>query len=110
MSYRVIITGPAKRDMREAVDWWRDKRSAAQAERWYEKILPTIETLAENPQRCPISPEADLLPTGLRQLHFGLSRKTTHRIVFTIVGSDVFIVRVRHVAQQDLGLDDIAPP
>jgi plasmid stabilization system protein ParE len=109
MSYRVVITGPAQRDIRDAVRWWHENRSPAQAERWYEKIIPAITTLAENPDRCPISPESDLLPTGLRQLHFGLSRKTTHRIVFTIEGTNVIVLRVRHVARQDLGLEDLAP-
>lgn len=110
MKYRVVVTGPAKRDIRESVSWWRSNRSTAQAERWYEKIIPAIATLTENPHRCPISPETDLLPSGLRQLHFGLRRKVTHRIVFTVVGSEVRVLRVRHVAQQDLDPDDLAPP
>jgi plasmid stabilization system protein ParE len=109
MTYQVLITWSAERDIREAVAWWRDNRSAAQAERWYEKIMPAIATLAENPYRCPIAPETDLLPTGLRQLHFGLSRKVTHRIVFTIIGSEVQVLRVWHVARQDLGLEDLVP-
>jgi plasmid stabilization system protein ParE len=107
MTYHVLITKAAHRDLREALTWWRDNRSAAQAERWYEKIMPAIATLAENPDRCPISPETDLCPTRLRQLHFGLSRKRTHRIVFTIVGDEVRVLRVRHHARQDLGPDDL---
>ena len=107
MKYRVIITKSAERDIRQAVIWWRDNRSADQAERWYEKIHPAIATLAEHPERCPISPETELLPTGLRQLHFGLSRKTTHRIIFTIDGGTVTVLRVRHVAQRDLDFDDV---
>lgn len=110
MTYRVLTTRSAERDIREAVAWWRDNKSAAQAARWYEKILPAIATLAENPDRCPISPESDFYPTGLRQLHFGSSRKRTHRIVFTIVGDEVRVLRVRHVAQQDLGPEDLMPP
>jgi plasmid stabilization system protein ParE len=107
MTYRVIITPAAERDIDSAVAWWRDNRSAAHAERWYDKIRPTIATLAENPDRFPTSPETDLCPTGLRQLHFGLSRKRTHRIVFTIVGDEVWVLRVRHHAQQDLGPEDL---
>jgi len=107
MTYQGIITPTAERDIDEAVAWWQEHRSAAQAERWYEKIKPAIATLAEHPDRCPISPETELHPTGLRQLHFGLSRKRTHRIVFTIQGDEVWVLRVRHHAQQDLGADDI---
>lgn len=110
MSYRVIVTGPAKRDIRETVAWWHDNRSAAQAARWYDKIVPAIATLPERPERCPLSPETDLLSTGLRQLHFGLSRKTTHQIIFMIDGDDVIVLRVRHVARRELDLDDLSPP
>ena len=108
MTYRVILTGPARNDIRECVTWWRDHRSAAQAERWYNSIFPAIATLSENPERCSRSPEAAFYPTELRQLHFGIGRRTTHRIVFTIVDNDVWVLRVRHVAQQDLSLDDLS--
>jgi plasmid stabilization system protein ParE len=108
MTYRITISEEAERDIREAVRWWRDNRSAEQAERWYSKVYPAIATLSKHPDRCPLSPENDLLPSGLRQLHFGVSRKATHRIVFTIEGRDVTIVRVRHFAQRELSLDDLA--
>lgn len=107
MKYRVVITNAAKRDLFQTIAWWGEHRSFEQAERWYAKIVPAIDTLAEQPDRCPVSPETDLLPTGLRQLHFGLGRKTTHRIVFTIVGQEVRILRVRHAAQQNLTLDEL---
>jgi plasmid stabilization system protein ParE len=70
-------------------------------------VEPAIDTLAESPDRCPASPETNLLPTGLRELHFGLGRKATHRIVFTIIGQDVRVLRIRHAAQQGLTLDDL---
>jgi plasmid stabilization system protein ParE len=108
MSHRVVITGPAQRDIDQAVTWWSEHRSSEQAERWYNQIYPAIATLAEQPDRYPTSPEADLLPTGLRQLHFGSGRRTTHRIVFTIVGWEVRVLRVRHVAQQNLTTEDLA--
>ncbi len=98
----------AYRDLHQALAWWRDHRSAAQAERWYGKIVPAIATLAENPDRCPFSPETVDYPTRLRQLHFGLGRRATHRIVFTIADREVRILRIRHVAQQDLSLDDLS--
>lgn len=107
MTYRVIITGPAKRDIRWIVDWWRDHRSGEQAGRWYRKIFPAMAGLSKHPDRLPFAPEADLVPSGLRQLHFGLSRKATHRIVFTIVGQEVRILRVRHAAQNSLTLGDL---
>ena len=107
MNYRIVITQTAEQDIRQAVIWWRDNRSAAQAERWLNKIYPAIETLTKWPARCPLAAENDLLPTGVRQLHFGVSRKTTHRVVFTISDQEVVILRVRHVARRDLTAEEL---
>lgn len=107
MTYRVIVTGPAERDLRQIVRWWSEHRSTEQALRWYVRIGPAIDTLATRPERCPKSPETALLSTGLRQLHFGLGRRATHRIVFTIIGQEVRVLRIRHAAQQSLTLDDL---
>lgn len=107
MTYRVILVRAAKRDLFETISWWSEHRSSEQAEQWYARIVPAIATLANDPDRCPVSPETDLLPTGLRQLHFGLGRKATHRIVFTIVDNEVRVLRIRHSAQQFLTLDDL---
>jgi len=107
MSFRVIITGPAERDLFQTVSWWSEHRSTEQAERWYARIGPVIKMLADGPDRCPASPETNLLPTGLRELHFGLGHRATHRIVFTIVGQDVRVLRIRHAAQRELTLEDL---
>jgi hypothetical protein len=59
------------------------------------------------PERCPAAPEQDLLPEGLRQLHYGLSRRPTHRIVFSIENNLVIVLRVRHAFQDSLTAEDI---
>jgi plasmid stabilization system protein ParE len=107
MSYRVFTVPAAERDIHRAVKWWADHRSGEQAERWYTRIYPAIGTLSETPDRCPVASESDLLPGGLRQLHFGVGSRATHRIIFTIVGQEVRVLRVRHVAQQSLSLEDL---
>lgn len=107
MTYRVIVTARAKVDIREAVDWWRENRSAEQAQRWLEKIEKTLRSLSKSPERCPLAPEADLAEGGLRQLHYGVRRKTTHRIVFVIDDRDLVIFRVRHIARDDLKAEDL---
>lgn len=107
MSYRVLIVPSAENDIRHAVRWWSENRSAEQAERWYNRICPAIATLTQNPERCPLAAETDLLPTGLWQLHFGVSRRATHRIVFTIDDQTVLVLRVRHIAQRALQVDDL---
>lgn len=103
----VILTGPAKRDIAAAYDWWKENRSAEQAERWYRGILDAARSLARNPERCGLASESDLLDTGIRQLLYGLGRHATHRLVFTIDGDTVVIFRVRHTSQDALSADDL---
>jgi plasmid stabilization system protein ParE len=103
----VTLAAPARRDIDGAYAWWRDRRSASQAERWYEQILQSIEALSETADSCPPSPEADLYPEDLRELHFGIGRRPTHRIVFAIAKRQVTVLRVRHVAQRPLDENDL---
>ncbi len=83
---RVIITGPAKQDVKEAYDWWAHNRSAEQAKRWYGGMRAAMRALRKTPERCAMAIESDLLTQGIRQLNFGLGRRPTHRIVFAIDG------------------------
>ncbi|QDU80729.1 Plasmid stabilization system protein [Polystyrenella longa] len=108
MKYPIEYTEPAKNDIEEAVRWWRDHRSPAEASKWLAEIEIKInKTLSSDPERLPLAPESDLSPYGLRQLMFGLGRRLTHRIVFTIRDGKVFILRVRHAARKDLTQDDL---
>jgi plasmid stabilization system protein ParE len=105
--YQVVITDPAENDIETAYRWWRDNRSAEQATRWYRQLIPAIATLREMPDRCPFAAEMGIHPLGLRELHFGIGRRPTHRIIFTIEEFVVTIIRVRHAAQRDLRLEDL---
>jgi len=106
--FRIRIAEPAERDIESVFHWWRDNRSAEQATRWYSEIHVSIDTLRSMPLRCPLCAETDLHPAGIRQLLFGLGRRPTHRIVFTVLEDGVTILRVRHVAQRSLREND--PP
>jgi plasmid stabilization system protein ParE len=105
--HRLIITGPAKRDIQGAYEWWAENRSAEQAGRWYAGIHDAIKSLLNMPERCSWATETDLLAQGIRQLLFGLGRRATHRIVFTIEANKVVVLRVRHASQDALSLDDL---
>ena len=103
----VILTGPAKRDILAAYDWWKENRSAEQADRWYVGIHAAIKSLRDVPHRCPLAAESDLLAQGIRQHLFGLGRRATHRIVFAIDDNTVVVLRVRHTSQDALSWDDL---
>jgi hypothetical protein len=43
----------------------------------------------------------------VRELHYGVRSKATHRAVFEIRGDEVIVYSVRHLAQRDLMADDM---
>lgn len=108
MTYNVILTDRAEEDIQQAFDWWSENRSREQAARWYEGIYPAIESLGKSPRRFGYAIERELAPTLLRQMPYGIGRNPTHRILYTVDGENVVIIRVRHVAQTTLQPDGLS--
>ena len=104
MKYEVLITPRAEREAQSNHDWWAENRSVEQAARWYDEFLRVALSLERNPERHVIAAENDRFPYELRQLNFGIGRKPTHRLVFTIRPKEVVILRVRHLAQEEIDL------
>jgi plasmid stabilization system protein ParE len=100
MRYRVLITQRAQQEAQANHDWWAEHRSAEQAARWYDAFIRSAFSLDTNPERFAVAPEDGRFPYGLRQLNFGIGRKATHRMLFTIRQDAVVVLRVRHLAQQ----------
>jgi plasmid stabilization system protein ParE len=107
MSFLVVITEQAEREIKSAYDWWAENRSKPQADRWYIDISKTIAELSENPDRHGKSRESDSFSYEIRDLLVGIGRRPTHRAVFTIRGNEVVVLTVRHTAQRDISPKDI---
>jgi plasmid stabilization system protein ParE len=56
MKYEVVLTDEARQNVRAAVAWYA-QRSPPAADRWYSGFLQALESLAEDPQRCPLARE-----------------------------------------------------
>jgi plasmid stabilization system protein ParE len=102
MTYEVLTTSRGELEAQINRDWWATNRSTEQAARWYDAFVKSVLSLKQSPDRCALAPENDRIPYEVRQLNFGVGHKLTHRLVFTIRLQDVVILRVRHLAQQDL--------
>jgi plasmid stabilization system protein ParE len=107
VTYRVTILPRAKRQLFEQAHWWARNRSAEQAFRWIDGFEQALASLAENPERCTIARESDTFEVEIRELHFGVRGKSTHRAVFEIRSDEVIVHSVRHLAQRDLTPDDL---
>ena len=107
MTYRVTILPRAKRQLLEQALWWSEHRVAEQAFRWLEGFEQALASLADHPERCTVARESDAFDIVIRELHYGLRNKATHRAVFEIRADEVVVHGVRHLAQQELTQDDI---
>src|SRR3954470_13754735 len=102
MTHKVIITSRAQQEAQANRSWWATNRSAEQAARWYEEFAKSVLSLEEEPDRCALAPENDQFPHEVRQLNFGIGRKATHRLVYVIRPNEVMILRVLHLARQEI--------
>jgi plasmid stabilization system protein ParE len=94
--YRVEPTDKALVDAGEAY-FWISEQSESAALRWYEGLLKAFRSLGKNPLRCPLAPESAFFEEEIRQLIYG-----KYRILFTVEGETVFVLRVRHGAREYL--------
>jgi plasmid stabilization system protein ParE len=106
MPHSVQITRRALAEIDRALEWL-SERSPAAAAGWHRRLLEAINSLENHPERCPLAPESEWYAGGeLRQLLHG-RRQGVYRILFEVRGNIVFILRVRHSAQDLLGPDDL---
>ncbi|MBL9124352.1 MAG: type II toxin-antitoxin system RelE/ParE family toxin [Planctomycetaceae bacterium] len=76
------------------------------ADRWFNRFVAAIESLAHHPERCPIARESAQLGREIRQLLFG-QRGGVRRVYFVIVSDEVHVLCVRHAAQTDITAEDL---
>jgi len=79
MTYRLLISQRAAADLEEAYRWYAE-RSPEGAVRWYNGFLDALDTLAADPERCPLAPEDSRFPIEVRQLLYG--RRRSYRALF----------------------------
>jgi plasmid stabilization system protein ParE len=107
MMYRVVITRRAEREMHDAAHWWATNRSPGQAARWLAALEKRLKSLAKAPSRFPLAAEHLQFPYEVRELHYGLRGRITHRAVFTIADDIVLVLSVRHAAQDQLHPEEL---
>ncbi len=105
MPHAITIFPRAIADIGGAVAW-RSQRSSLDGARLHAGLLAAIRSLANRPDRCPLADEAADLGLELRELLYG-RRRSVYRILFTITGQSVNVLRVRHTAQDRLTPGDV---
>ena len=106
MNFQVVTAPFAAADIRNNTRWLRANQSAQFADRWSANIVAAIAALTDNADRYPEADEAADLGLDLRCKLHG-RRPNIYRILFTIDGDTVNVLRVRHAAQDTLADDDL---
>jgi hypothetical protein len=98
-----VITLPqAEHDIYLSAQWWAEHHSQEQAQLWFDGIWSMIRALDDRPQQWPLARENDAFPYEIRERHFGVSSRPTHRIIFAIRDETVFVLAVYHGAHDVL--------
>jgi plasmid stabilization system protein ParE len=99
MAFRVEITPEAKQDANAVLEWLHLQQAGEAGLRWFRGLNEAIESLSTFPKRCGLAPENASVQFEMRQLLYG-GRPHLYRILFTIDGDVVYVLRIRHGRRQ----------
>lgn len=101
MIYRVLVTPTAEADLKTAYRFIR--KSAPEAARaWLQGARRAIRSLDKFPERGRLAPESALLHESVREMFYGRGNRGTYRILYVVMGQNVFVLHVRHGAMLPL--------
>ena len=107
MTYHVVVIRRADRDVRKTAAWIR-QRSRDGADRWLAAFHQAAAALVDDPESCSLAEEYEQFPAyTLRQFLFKTRRGRKYRGLFTVVGHDVRVLRVRGPGQDLVTPDDV---
>lgn len=100
MSYRVVLQRFAVQDLDDAY-LWAARNAPETAARWLGRFQSALQTLEQNPDRCPLAPENRKVDVELREFLFG-RRPHVFRAVFLVDADTVRILRIRRACRRTL--------
>lgn len=95
MTLRVVITPNAENELRAAYRYIHDRAPDAAGE-WVKGARRKIKSLAHDPERAPLAPESVSFENPIRELFYGSGNRGTYRILFTVLGQQVYVLHFRH--------------
>ena len=106
MKYNVVSLRRANDDVRHITRWIAE-RSVQGANAWLDAYSALVDRLAEHPDAFATALEDPDSNIPLKQALFRTQHGRTYRAVFTIVGKDVRILRIRGPGQPPLRDDEL---
>jgi plasmid stabilization system protein ParE len=104
VTYRVVVTPNAESELRAACRYIRERAPDASGA-WIKGARQKIKSLAHDPERAPLAQESTSFDEPIRELLYGTGNRGTYRILFTIIGHQVYVVHFRHGAMMPVEPD-----
>lgn len=101
MAFTVEIAFRARRDIEEIAAYIAAD-SPRRSSRWRQRLEGKLRTLTAMPTACGLAPEDEVSGREIRQLLLG-----SYRVLFTIDGSRVLVLTVRHGARRLMTGDEV---
>jgi plasmid stabilization system protein ParE len=108
MSRKLILDEQALDDLREIASHYRGRGTNNDIEAWISGLVAAVEALAEAADHFPAAAESSHLRFDVRQKLYG-SRQHKYRILFTVRGEAVRVLRVWHGARRRITPRDLPP-
>lgn len=103
MKFRVRVTEAALEDVDEIRRWIEDNGSPVSAGRFVDRLLAGMRRLETSPRRCAKAPEAD----WFEDLEIRHQVVSGYRVLFTIEGTEVVVLHVRHGRREGAAPDEL---
>jgi plasmid stabilization system protein ParE len=95
MAFRVEVTPEARQDANGILEWLHVQEAGDAGLHWFRGLSEAIASLSALPKRCALVRENASVPFEMRQLLYG-HKPHLYRILFTIEGDVVHVLRIRH--------------
>lgn len=105
MTFHVVLQRMAVADLQSYYDYTA-VRSPIDAGRWLDRFQLALQTLCERPDRCSKARENGKVDAELWEFLWG-KRPYVFRVIFTIDGDKVRILRVLRAQRRPLGIEDM---
>ena len=106
MSYHVRVLTPAQRDAAACYSYIAE-RSAQGAASWFNRFTESRERLAVDADQRALASESEYVDYEIREVLFKTRKGKPYRILFTIQGTEVLVLRVRRQGQNHVSRDDL---
>lgn len=107
MKFNVSVSGRAWADA-DRIFKWIELRSPTGSIRWNDAFVAAILSLKNEAEQHALAPEDTKLRRNIRQCLFKTRRGQQYRLIYTIVGADVRVLRVRGPGQPPITTGDVA--